>query len=92
MMIPKVRHWRVRYYLGKTLLAEVVVATINKQFARWLARDHVLASGHWQRVFGADRVTVGLLPLRTMAQRTKEQRAKNAMPGLGTIHKTQFGR
>lgn len=60
-MIPKVRQWRVRYYLGKTLLAEVIVETINKQFARWMARDHVLACGHWQRVFAADRITISLV-------------------------------
>jgi hypothetical protein len=37
--IPPVRAWRVRFYDGATILADVVVDTINKRFARWLANE-----------------------------------------------------
>ncbi len=59
-MIPPVRTWRVRYYMGKTLLAEIDVETINKFLARWLARDRILVE-HFDRFLAADRITVALL-------------------------------
>lgn len=39
MSIPAVRKWRVRFYDGSTVIAECVVDTINKRFARWLANE-----------------------------------------------------
>jgi hypothetical protein len=59
VMIPKVRHWRVRYWMGKTLLADIVVATINKRFALWEARDCIIAK-HLDRYIAADRISVSL--------------------------------
>ena len=58
--IPPVRHWRVRYWMDKTMLAEVTVETINKRFAKWCARDHVLATKP-ERWMAANRVTVSLV-------------------------------
>jgi hypothetical protein len=55
--IPPVRQWRVRYYMGHTLLADFIVETINKRFARWLARDRLMAE-HVDRLLAADRVTI----------------------------------
>jgi hypothetical protein len=46
--------------MGKTLLAEIDVLTINKMFARWLAKDRILAE-HFDRWCATDRVTVSLL-------------------------------
>ena len=39
-MIPKIKSWKVTYYAadGDTVCS-VVVDTINKNFARWLAND-----------------------------------------------------
>lgn len=39
MLIPQVAKWRVRFYDGKTIIADTVVDTINKRFARWLANQ-----------------------------------------------------
>lgn len=50
----------MRYYMGKTLLAEIDVETVNKMFARWMARDRIMAD-HFDRFVAADRVTVALL-------------------------------
>ena len=58
--IPSVRQWQVRYYMGATLLAEIVVETINKRFALWEARDCIIAK-HLDRYLAADRVTVSLV-------------------------------
>lgn len=58
--IPRVRQWQVRYYMGKTLLADIVVETINKRFAKWEARDCIIAK-HLDRYLAADRVTVSLV-------------------------------
>lgn len=59
--IPPVRYWCVRYYLGRTLLAEITVETINRRFATWLARDRIIAT-HLDRYMAADRVTISLVP------------------------------
>ncbi len=61
--IPPVRQWRVRHYCGHILLAEHIVETINKRFARWLARDHVMASDY-TRLLATARVTVSLVQPR----------------------------
>lgn len=55
--IPPVRRWRVRFYMNHTLLADVVVETINKRFARWMAGDRVRAD-HLDRYLATNRVTV----------------------------------
>ena len=59
-MIPPVRQWKVRYYCGKILLAEITVETINKRFARWLARDRFMVQSV-ERFMAHNRVTVSLL-------------------------------
>jgi hypothetical protein len=64
--IPQVRRWRVRYYLNDLLLAEIVVDAPNKMFAKWSARDRAMSVGHWERVYGADRVTCTLAPRETI--------------------------
>jgi hypothetical protein len=46
--------------MGKTLLAEIDVLTINKMFARWMAGDQ-LRVDHIDRYLAADRETVSLL-------------------------------
>jgi hypothetical protein len=38
-MIPQVRTWRVRFYDGSTIIADILIDTINKRFARWLANE-----------------------------------------------------
>lgn len=58
--IPSVRQWRVRYYMGATLLADIVVETINKRFALWEARDRIITK-HLDRYIAADRVTVSIV-------------------------------
>jgi hypothetical protein len=58
--IPPVRRWRVRYYLDHTLLAEITVETINKRFAKWLARDRFIAK-HPARYLAATSVTASLV-------------------------------
>ncbi len=58
--IPPVRQWRVRFYCDKILLAEITVETINKMFARWLARDHFMVQSV-QRYMAHNRVTVSLV-------------------------------
>lgn len=55
--IPKVRRWRVRYYMNHTLLADIIVETINKRFALWMARDQIIIK-HLDRYMAADKVTV----------------------------------
>ncbi len=60
--IPRVRRWRVRYHCNRILLAEITVETINKQFARWLARDHFWATAPRVRCMACNRVTVSLAP------------------------------
>jgi hypothetical protein len=37
--IPPVRTWRVRFYDGAAVIADVTIDTINKRFARWLANE-----------------------------------------------------
>ena len=37
--IPPVRRWRVRYYLDRCELAEIIVDAPNRMFAKWAARD-----------------------------------------------------
>lgn len=37
--IPPVRAWRVRYWRDKVWLGEIVVQAINKDFARYQARQ-----------------------------------------------------
>lgn len=66
-MIPKCRVWRVRYFMGKTLLAEIDVLTINKMFARWMAGDQ-LRVDHLDRYLAADRETVSLLKTKEACQ------------------------
>lgn len=42
--IPKVRRWKVKAYDEKgRLVGTTYVDTINRSFARWLARDKFLA-------------------------------------------------
>ncbi len=55
--IPKVRRWRVRFYMNHTLLADMVVDAINKRFAWWAARDQMIAT-HLDRYMARDRVTI----------------------------------
>jgi hypothetical protein len=55
-MIPPVRSWRVRFFDGKTLLVDVVVETINKRFARWMANEQ---NGY--PAIRSDRVAVSLV-------------------------------
>jgi hypothetical protein len=57
--IPPVRRWCVRYYLDRLLLAEIVVETINRQFARWMARERLRAV-HLDRYLASNRETVSL--------------------------------
>lgn len=54
--IPRVRRWRVRFYMGHTLLADMVVDAINKRFARWAACDRLRAV-HLDRYLASDKVT-----------------------------------
>lgn len=61
--IPSVRRWRVRYWLNRTLLADIVVETINKRFARWAAREQ-LRGAHLDRYLAANRETVSLITTR----------------------------
>jgi len=49
--IPPVRIWCVRYWQGDTIAQQVLVTTINKRFAKWMAREQ---AGHPD----CDRVTV----------------------------------
>jgi hypothetical protein len=64
--IPEVRKWCIRYYNGNTMLAAIVVNTINKQFAKWEARDAMWANGQWRDAFASyDRVTVSLVKGQT---------------------------
>lgn len=58
--IPPVRRWRVRYWLNDTLLAEIVVETINKEFARWMAGERMRGT-HLDRWLATNRVTVSLV-------------------------------
>ena len=37
--IPSCRDWRVRFYDGNKVIVDVVVNTINKRFARWMANE-----------------------------------------------------
>jgi hypothetical protein len=53
--IPPVRRWRVTYWLDGRVLAATEVDTINKRFARWLARERA-----WLAHANADKVTVSL--------------------------------
>lgn len=53
--IPPVRLWRVRYWQGKALLKTCYVSTINKRFARNLARCE---QGGWRAWQVADRESV----------------------------------
>lgn len=55
--IPKVRRWRVRFYMERTLLADMVVETINKRFARWLACERIRAD-HLDRYMATSKITV----------------------------------
>ncbi len=59
--IPPVRRWIVRYHCGHILLAEFTIETINKRFARWLARDRLMAVDY-TRLLAANRITVSLAP------------------------------
>jgi hypothetical protein len=55
--IPPVRTWRVRYYdQHNVLMSEVFVGTINKRFAKWLARER-----NWLQAYYAHRTTVSLV-------------------------------
>ena len=36
-MIPRVKSWTVRYYIGSKRVVSIVVRTINKRFAMWEA-------------------------------------------------------
>lgn len=54
--IPPVRRWRVRFYMGHTLLADLIVDAINKRFARATACQRV-AHEQWQRYVATDKVT-----------------------------------
>lgn len=58
--IPPVRTWRVRYFVNGRIALSVDVETINKRFARWLARDHAWSCATI-REHGAERVTVSLV-------------------------------
>ncbi len=53
--IPPVRKWCVRFYRAGTLVAESVVETINKRFARWEANER---NGYIAAT--CDRITVSL--------------------------------
>ena len=55
--IPKVRLWRVQYWKEDLVFAEVTINTINKRFARWIARDYV----GWTKANSADRITVSIV-------------------------------
>lgn len=54
--IPPVRRWRVRFYMGHTLLADMIADAVNKRFALWAARDRIRAT-HLDRYLAATRVT-----------------------------------
>ena len=58
--IPRVRRWRVRYYMGATLLAEIIVAAPTRLFARWSANDRI-REVHLDRYLAADKVTIAAL-------------------------------
>jgi hypothetical protein len=55
--IPRVRRWRVRFYMGHTLLADMVVDAPTKLFARWASRDHIIRE-HLDRYLATDKITV----------------------------------
>ena len=54
--IPRVRTWLVRYWDGKTVVRQCFVETINKRFARMMAREKI----GWASV-AYTRVTVSLV-------------------------------
>lgn len=56
--IPQSREWRVRGYRNGREIYCHNVRTINKRFARWIARDEI----GWSRFSAADRVTVAPAP------------------------------
>ena len=62
-MIPKVRLWKVNYYVGRRLVFSTIVRTINKQFAKWGAQDKVrsLLPAHRLDLSYADRQTVSVI-------------------------------
>jgi hypothetical protein len=53
-MIPKVRRWKVKYHMPNGEVREIIVRTINKNFAQWEARD-ILGYTAWM---DADKITV----------------------------------
>ena len=57
--IPPVRWWRVKFYKGGQLIGLTHVQTINKRFARWLARDKLRAAG--VSVWEADKATASVV-------------------------------
>lgn len=59
--IPPVRKWKVRYWNGKELYLSVFAEGPNKEFARWHARDDLMAQGLFMDVWeNCDRITVSL--------------------------------
>lgn len=64
--IPQVRRWRVRFYMGHTLLADLVVDAPTKLFARWAARDRVRAD-HLDRYLATNKITVSPMKQRVSA-------------------------
>ena len=40
-MIPQVRSWKVKFYKHDGTVLSVVVDTINKKFARWMANEQL---------------------------------------------------